>query len=139
MIGSKVGEGDQAGATKVYRYTLVVSGGVFVAFYSLLYFKMELFVSIFTNSVSISDLTLDIMHLVIFMMLFDYVQAVLYGVVKGLCRQRRTMVQYIVTYYLITLPLAYFVAFRLGTSCKINQDLDDAQVHGIYLPERRQG
>lgn len=114
LVGNRIGERDLDGARRAARLSLAVGAGIqvfaVVAFTAL----RNVLPAIYTNDVEIRTLAAAILPIAGAFQLFDGTQAVGCGVLRGMGIPRPAAVFNLVGYYILGLPLAWWMIERAG-------------------------
>ena len=100
---------------RYYRYFLKYILILGILEYSLLYSFRNFIIPIFTKSEDLLILCKDLVGLLLLISSIDFIQGSLYGVVKALNLQNKALFINLITYYVIAIPLGYFISFKYGT------------------------
>ena len=75
-----------------------------------------------------------IVVLAIVVMCLDFIQESLSGTIKALCQQNKAMVINFISYYLIIIPMAYYLTFRFSNKAWfLDGDSPDFEKPGLGL------
>jgi len=113
-VGHAVGAGDRIGV--VYGGWMAIAFGVgFMGFAAatLFLFPRQI-ISLFTTDPDVFAVGVSLLYVAAFFQLFDGLQVVTAGVLRGLGDTRTPMLAGLVGYWLLGLPTGYFLCFRLG-------------------------
>ncbi len=111
-IGNLIGAGDIAGAIRNARLSLVLGAGVMgLSASAFLIFRHQLPV-LFGAEPRVAELAISIVPIAAAFQLFDGLQVVGSGVLRGMGRTRPSAIFNFVGYYLFALPMAYWMAFH---------------------------
>lgn len=113
-VGHAVGAGDRSGV--VYGGWMAIAFGVgFMSFAAatLFLFPRQI-ISLFTTDPDVFAVGVSLLYVAAFFQLFDGLQVVTAGVLRGLGDTRTPMLAGLVGYWLLGLPTGYFLCFRLG-------------------------
>ena len=87
-------------------------------------FEVQLF-SIFTSLKSLEHPLEQDYDFVVTVIAMDFTQNSLCGVVRGLGQQGIALINYFITYYVIDLPLSYYMAFFFGDHISYESSMMD--------------
>lgn len=113
-VGQALGAADPEAARRA-GWTALLVGGTFMAFSatSFLAFPRAIF-SVFTGEAAVVTVGVGLLRIAAAFQLFDGVQIVATGVLRGSGDTRTSMFTSIVAYWVIGLPLAWVMCFTLG-------------------------
>jgi MATE family multidrug resistance protein len=112
-VGLAMGAGDRDGVR--HRGWLAIALGVgfmAVAALSLFIFPADI-INLFTNDVSVLAVGVSLLYIAAFFQLFDGLQVVTAGILRGLGDTRTPMVAGLVGYWVLGLPAGYWLCFGL--------------------------
>ena len=113
-VGNRVGARDPQGAARA-GWTAIGLGGVFMSVTAVLFLAMpRLFIGLFSPSPEVLALGGSLLLIAAVFQLFDGLQAVATGVLRGLGDTRTAMVVNFVGHWLLGLPVGYVLCFTLG-------------------------
>ena len=113
-VGNRVGARDPEGAARA-GWTAMGLGGVFMSVTAILFLAMpRLFIGLFSPSPEVLALGASLLLVAAVFQLFDGLQAVATGVLRGLGDTRTAMVVNFVGHWLLGLPVGYVLCFTLG-------------------------
>jgi multidrug resistance protein, MATE family len=113
-VGQAVGRGDHAGAARA-GWTALALGALFMSAAALAFTVIpRQLVSAFTSDPRVLELGASLLAVAAVFQLFDGLQGVGTGVLRGLGDTRTPMLWNLGGHWFIGLPLAYFLAFRAG-------------------------
>jgi MATE family multidrug resistance protein len=113
-VGNLIGEGDAEGMRRAVRASLTLGAGVMVfaaTAFTLLRHQLPL---LYSDDPQLVPLASRILPLAAAFQLADGTQAVAGGVLRGMGRPQIAAVVNLLGYYVLALPLAYVLAFRMG-------------------------
>lgn len=112
-VGQSLGAGDPDGA-RAAGWTALIVGGTFMSLSatSFLLFPRLIF-SVFTDEIAVVAVGVGLLRIAAAFQLFDGVQVVATGVLRGSGDTRTSMLTSVVAYWVIGLPLAWFMCFTL--------------------------
>ena len=88
--------------------------------FGIIYTFGSSFVAMFTNSDIVKTFTCKILLTVQFQIMLDFFQGVMCGTIKALGQQRKAAYATFVTYYIIVIPTAYYLAFVRSSHLQID-------------------
>jgi MATE family multidrug resistance protein len=104
---------------KNYTYLgLILNVLVTGAFMIILLVLREQWATLFSSSQEIKDLLLEILNIYFIFTLFDGIQVILSGTLKGIGKQNAATIGLFISFYVIALPLIYCLAFRMEMGVK---------------------
>lgn len=113
-VGHAVGRGDAAGASRA-GWTALLFGVVFMTTAALVFLAMpRALLRAFTNDVGVLEVGVTLLFVAAVFQLFDGVQGVATGALRGLGDTRSPMLWNLAGHWFIGLPLGYWLAFVLG-------------------------
>ena len=113
-VGSRVGAKDPAGATRA-GWTAVALGGVFMAATAALFLAMpRTLIGLFSPGPEVLALGASLLLIAAVFQLFDGLQAVATGVLRGLGDTRTAMLANFVGHWVLGLPVGYVLCFTYG-------------------------
>lgn len=113
-VGTHVGAGDAAGARRA-GWTAVAVGVGFMALTGTLFLLMpRVLIGLFSRDPAVLALGAALLFVAAVFQLFDGLQAVATGVLRGLGETRAPMIANFVGHWLLGLPLGYTLCFTLG-------------------------
>ena len=113
-VGQAVGRGDHAGAARA-GWTALALGALFMSVAALAFTLIpRQLISAFTSDARVLDLGVSLLAVAAVFQLFDGLQGVGTGVLRGLGDTRTPMLWNLGGHWFIGLPLAYVLAFRFG-------------------------
>jgi MATE family multidrug resistance protein len=113
-VGNRVGARDPAGAARA-GWTAIALGALFMSLMALLFVTMpRAFIGLFSPGPQVLALGATLLLIAAVFQLFDGVQAVATGVLRGLADTRTPMAVNFVGHWLLGLPVGYVLCFTLG-------------------------
>jgi len=113
-VGQAVGRKDGGGARRA-GWVGIAMGAVFMLAASLAFWIMpELLARIYTTDGEVIAMAVSLLAIAAWFQFFDGVQAVATGALRGLGDTRTAMVTHIVCYWLIGLPLGWWLTYSRG-------------------------
>lgn len=113
-VGHAVGRGDHAGAARA-GWTALALGALFMSAAALIFTVIpRQLISAFTSDSGVLDLGVRLLAVAAVFQLFDGLQGVGTGVLRGLGDTRTPMMWNLGGHWFVGLPLAYVLAFPLG-------------------------
>jgi MATE family multidrug resistance protein len=113
-VGHAVGRRDPAGATHA-GWTALLLGGAFMTGAALLFVAVPApLIGLFTTDAAVLGTGVSLLGIAAIFQLFDGVQGVATGVLRGLGDTRTPMAWNFVGHWMIGLPLAYVLCFQMG-------------------------
>lgn len=113
-VGQAVGCGDVAGVRAAGKAALLIGGG-FMALAGLVFIAMPRpLLHLFTRDPGVIAIGLSLLAIAALFQLFDGVQAVSTGLLRGLGDTRTAMVWHLIGHWAVGLPLGYFLCFSQG-------------------------
>lgn len=114
-VGNLIGEGEALGMRRAVRASLLLGAGV-MALSALLFTALRYQLpKLFTEDAAVVMLAAQILPIASAFQLSDGTQVVAGGVLRGMGRPNAAALVNLLGYYVLALPLAYFLAFR----CKL--------------------
>ena len=113
-VGNLIGERDSRGAQRAAWVAFAMGGGVMVSFAVLFIAARHTMPQIYTGEVSVIALAATLLPVAAAFQLFDGVQVVGSGILRGMGQTRPAALFNLVGYYALGLPLAYWLAFPMG-------------------------
>ncbi|KAK6453641.1 mate-domain-containing protein [Scheffersomyces xylosifermentans] len=110
-IGHFIGMEDAKAARLVCKLTPIFATAIALLNFSLVFFGRSWLVSLFTDSEEVLAIANKIMILVAINQIGDAYNVIGAGVLRGQGRQRIGSILNMISYYLIALPVGYFLAF----------------------------
>lgn len=100
---------------KKYSYLGTALSVSFMAFSAIIFMSFPKFiVSIFTKDVELFKIAIPIMFILAGFQIFDGLQISLSGICKGIKQTRIVLLANFIAYWLVSIPLGYFLAFKIG-------------------------
>ena len=113
-VGQAVGRNDQAGAKRAGWVGLGLGAG-FMTMAAIVFWTIpSLVAGAYTNDMEVIAMASSLLVIAAFFQLFDGLQTVATGALRGLGDTRTPMVAHIVCYWAIGLPLGWWLTFPLG-------------------------
>lgn len=113
-VGNRVGAGDAEGAARA-GWAAIVLGSAFMSLMALAFLLApRTFVGLFSPGPDVVALGSSLLLVAAVFQLFDGLQAVATGVLRGLGETRMAMIVNLAGHWLIGLPIAYWLCFGLG-------------------------
>ena len=113
-VGNLIGERNGPGAQRAAWVSLVMGGGVMLAFAVLFISTRQVLPTIYADEVAVVALASALLPVAAAFQLFDGLQVVGSGILRGMGQTRPAALFNLAGYYLLALPLAYWLAFPLG-------------------------
>jgi len=113
-VGQGIGRGDPAGAGRA-GWAAVAMGATFMSFAAIvLVLAPHLIVKIFTPDPAVMRIGVDLLLVAAAFQLFDGLQTVATGALRGAGETRIPMLSSFIAYWVIGLPLGYYLGFARG-------------------------
>jgi MATE family multidrug resistance protein len=113
-VGNRVGARDPEGAARA-GWAAIALGGVFMSATALLFVTMpRALIGLFSPGPDVLALGASLLLVAAVFQLFDGLQAVATGVLRGLGETRTAMLVNLVGHWLLGLPVGYVLCFTLG-------------------------
>lgn len=113
-VGNRVGANDPHGAARA-GWTAILLGASFMLLMALAFFAMpRTLIGLFSPGPEVVTLGASLLGIAAVFQLFDGLQAVATGVLRGLGDTRMAMVANLAGHWLLGLPIAYALCFPLG-------------------------
>lgn len=113
-VGQAVGRGDVAGVREAGKAALLIGGG-FMAVAGLVFLLIpRQLLFIFTDNPAVIAIGLSLLAIAALFQLFDGVQAVSTGLLRGLGDTHTAMVWHVIGHWFVGLPLGYALCFWKG-------------------------
>lgn len=113
-VGSRVGAGDPAGAARA-GWTAILLGSGFMCLTAIGFFAApRALIGLFSPGPAVVELGASLLIVAAVFQLFDGLQAVATGALRGLGSTRMAMLVNLAGHWLIGLPIAYVLCFPLG-------------------------
>lgn len=113
-VGQALGRGDARAASRSGWAALLLGGGFMAGAGLALLLAPEYIVRIFTPYPLVMKTGVSLLVIGAFFQLFDGLQVVATGALRGAGDTRTPMIAHFVAYWLLGLPLGYFLCFRWG-------------------------
>lgn len=113
-VGAHVGAGDPAGARRAGWAALLVGVGAMVVTGLMFLTIPRTLIGLFSRDAAVLTLGASLLFVAAVFQLFDGVQAVATGVLRGIGDTRTPMLTNLAGHWLIGLPLGYVLCFHLG-------------------------
>ena len=113
-VGNLIGERDNRGAQRAAWVAFAMGGGVMISFAVLFITARYALPTIYTDESAVIVLAATLLPVAAAFQLFDGVQVVGSGILRGMGQTRPAALFNLVGYYVLALPLAYWLAFPLG-------------------------
>ncbi len=114
LVGNRIGAGDPAGAQRSAWVAFALGAAVMVASAALFLLFREGLPRIYTPDLEVAAAAAGLLPIAAAFQLFDGVQVVGGGILRGMGRTRPAAWFNFVGYYLIALPLAWWLSLRAG-------------------------
>lgn len=113
-VGQAIGRGDPRGAASA-GWTAIAIGVGFMASAALVFFIVpRALIRLFTDDATVIELGVSLLFVAAVFQLFDGIQGVVTGALRGLANTRTAMLWNLVGHWTIGLPLGYLMCFRWG-------------------------
>ncbi|MFN7976621.1 MAG: MATE family efflux transporter [Vicinamibacterales bacterium] len=113
-VGNRVGANDPRGAARA-GWTAILLGACFMLAMALFFFAVpRTLIGLFSPGEAVIELGASLLLIAAVFQLFDGLQAVATGVLRGLGDTRMAMVVNLAAHWLLGLPIAYALCFPLG-------------------------
>jgi MATE family multidrug resistance protein len=113
-VGQAIGRRDPPGATSA-GWTAIAIGVGFMGSAALVFFTVpRALIRLFTHDAAVLELGVALLFVAAVFQLFDGVQGVITGALRGLANTRTAMLWNLVGHWAIGLPLGYLMCFRWG-------------------------
>jgi MATE family multidrug resistance protein len=118
LVGQAVGRGDAEGARRSARTALAV-GATFMVVTGVLFLTIpRTFASLYTNSEAVLVMAAALLPLAGIFQVFDGIQVVASGVLRGLGDTRSPMVINIIGFWLVGIPTSLYLCFQAGLGAR---------------------
>jgi MATE family multidrug resistance protein len=114
VVGHAIGARDPAGARRAGWLSLALGAGFMLAAAIAVSAAPGAFVGIFTREAAVLDLAIPLMYVAAMFQVFDGVQVVATGVLRGTGDTRTPMLANLAAHWAIGLPAGYVLCFPLG-------------------------
>lgn len=111
LIGRQIGANNIKQAREYYLIIMVLSILVCTVQMSAFYVFRHSVLSAFTQQISLHDKAEEILALCTSFAIMDFIQGVMCGAIKALGQQKQAMIINFVTYWVLVVPSAYYLAF----------------------------
>ncbi len=113
-VGHAMGAGDRDGVVHGGWMAIVFGVGFMGLAATTLFLFPKQIIGLFTTDADVFAVGVSLLYVAAFFQLFDGLQVVTVGVLRGLGDTRTPMLAGLVGYWLLGLPTGYFLCFRLG-------------------------
>jgi MATE family multidrug resistance protein len=113
-VGHAMGAGDRDGVVHGGWMAIVFGVGFMGLAATTLFLFPKQIIGLFTTDADVFAVGVSLLYVAAFFQLFDGLQVVTAGVLRGLGDTRTPMLAGLVGYWLLGLPTGYFLCFRLG-------------------------
>jgi len=113
-VGNLIGEGNPRGAQRASWVALAMGGGVMSIFALVFVLGREFLPSLYSDDVDVIALSAILLPVAAAFQLFDGIQVVGSGVLRGMGKTRPAAAFNLIGYYVLAMPLAYWLTFRAG-------------------------
>lgn len=113
-VGHAIGRGDAEGARAAGWLALILAMSVMTLSALMLVTVPEFLVRMFTSDSAVMEVGVGLLLVAAIFQLFDGVQAVSTGALRGLGNTRTPMIVNVIGHWVLGLPLGYVLAFRYG-------------------------
>ncbi len=113
-VGYAAGRRDPAAVERSGWMAIVLGVGFMASAAACLFLFPRVIISLFTTDASVLAVGVSLLFVAAFFQLFDGLQVVTIGVLRGLGDTRTPMVAALVGYWILGLPAGYILAFPLG-------------------------
>jgi MATE family multidrug resistance protein len=113
-VGREIGFGDREAAKRVGWTALALSAGFEILAALAFVFLPKEIAAAYTADPAVVSLAVTLLGIAAFFQLFDGLQTVASGALRGAGDTKTPMVWNLASYYLITLPVSYWICFQLG-------------------------
>ncbi len=118
LVGQAVGRGDAIGVRRSARTALVVGSTVMVVTATLFLTIPRSLAGLYTNSDAVLVMAAALLPLAGIFQVFDGIQVVSSGVLRGLGDTRSPMIINIIGFWLVGIPTSLFLAFQAGLGAR---------------------
>lgn len=134
LIGHAIGDENVPLGRRIYKCVMIFTVLADIIEWSLLYYFRKYFCSVFTSEDELLKMFEKTVWIVLIVIAMDFQQGVLCGPIKALGRQHIAAYINFVTYYILTIPLAYFFAFKFRSSINSKgEEVMGLGVEGLWL------
>jgi multidrug resistance protein, MATE family len=113
-VGNLIGAGDEAGARRAARIALLLGAGVMSLFAAAFFFLRHELPRIYGAEPAVLELCAQVLPIAAAFQMLDGTQVVASGILRGLGRTKPAAVFNLCGYYLLGLPIAYWLGLRSG-------------------------
>ncbi|EAZ62969.2 predicted protein [Scheffersomyces stipitis CBS 6054] len=113
-IGHFIGMEDVKSARIVTNLTIIFATSIAVLNASSIFFGRKWLATLFTDDDDVLEISTDILRLVAINQIGDAYNVIGAGVLRGQGRQRIGSILNMISYYVIALPVGYYLAFHVG-------------------------
>jgi MATE family multidrug resistance protein len=113
-VGNRIGAGDRAGARRAAWVAFALGGGTMLGFALLFVAGRGVIPPLFTDARAVVAATAALLPIVAAFELFDGLQVVGCGILRGMGQMRPAAVANLVGYYALGLPLGWALSRRMG-------------------------
>ena len=113
MVGNALGAGKKKLATQIGKIALVSICVMEIGLSLAITFGGRFYVDAFTNDVMVQNVALSVLPFLSLFVFIDGLQGVCGGILRGAGRQVIGATSNIFAFYVVGIPMAYFVCFRL--------------------------
>ena len=113
-VGNLVGAGDEAGARRAAHLSLLLGAGVMSLFGALFFLLRWQLPRLYGAGPEVTSLCAHVLPIAAAFQMLDGTQVVASGILRGLGRTKPAAVFNLGGYYVLALPLAYYLALRGG-------------------------
>ena len=117
-VGNLIGERNGPGAQRAAWVSFAMGGGVMIAFAVLFIAARHTLPTIYADEPAVIALAATLLPVAAAFQLFDGLQVVGSGILRGMGQTLPAAMFNLVGYYVLALPLAYWMAFSLGMGLK---------------------
>jgi MATE family multidrug resistance protein len=113
-VGQALGRGDLEGAARAGWTALAIGVGFMILAAAAFIFAPRLLLGAFTTDTGVIDVGVSVLMVAAFFQIFDGVQGVATGILRGLGDTRSPMIWNLAGHWLFGLPVGYSLCFGLG-------------------------
>jgi len=113
-VGNLIGAGDEAGARRAARLALLLGAGVMSLFAAAFFFLRYQLPRVYGAEPAVLKLCADVLPIAAAFQMLDGTQVVASGILRGLGRTKPAALFNLFGYYLLALPVAYWLGLRRG-------------------------